>query len=116
MEGVEILATEQIATDTTSNWTVSFIVAGIILFVSIVIGLIRAGLNADGADAAAPILIGCVLSVVGFTMTGIVTTKPIAYETRYTVTISEDVSFVEFNEKYEILEQNGLLYTVREKE
>lgn len=35
--------------------------------------------------------------------------------TIYQVTIDESVSVVEFNEKYEIIEQNGLIYTVKER-
>ena len=37
------------------------------------------------------------------------------YQTRYEVTISDDVNFNEFNSKYEIVEQNGLIYTIIEK-
>jgi tetrahydromethanopterin S-methyltransferase subunit E len=41
---------------------------------------------------------------------------PCKNETHYQVTISDEVNFNEFNEKYEIIEQNGLIYTVRERE
>lgn len=34
----------------------------------------------------------------------------------YKVLISKDVSLIEFNEKYEIMSQDGLLYTIRDKE
>ena len=34
----------------------------------------------------------------------------------YNVIISDEVSLTEFNEKYEIIEQNGKIYTVRERE
>ena len=37
-------------------------------------------------------------------------------ETHYQVTISEEVSMTEFNERYEIIEQNGQIFTIREKE
>lgn len=37
------------------------------------------------------------------------------YQTRYEVTISDDVNFNEFNSKYEVVEQNGLIYTIVEK-
>ena len=37
------------------------------------------------------------------------------YQTRYEVTISDEVSFNEFNSKYEVVEQNGLIYTIVEK-
>lgn len=35
---------------------------------------------------------------------------------RYKVTISEDVNFVEFTERYEVLEQDDKIYTIRERD
>ena len=35
---------------------------------------------------------------------------------QYKVTISDDVNFVEFTERYEILEQDGKIYTIRERD
>ena len=37
-------------------------------------------------------------------------------ETHYEVTIDDSVSMSEFNEKYEIIEQRGEIYTVKERE
>ena len=37
------------------------------------------------------------------------------YQTRYDVTISDDVNFNEFNSRYEVVKQNGLIYTIIEK-
>lgn len=37
------------------------------------------------------------------------------YQTRYDVTISNDVNFNEFNSKYEVVKQEGLIYTIVEK-
>ena len=37
------------------------------------------------------------------------------YQTRYEVTVSDEVNFNEFNSKYEIVKQNGLIYTIIEK-
>ena len=34
---------------------------------------------------------------------------------RYKVTISDTVNFVEFNEKYEIISQDGKIYTIKER-
>lgn len=36
-------------------------------------------------------------------------------ETRYKVTISEEVSMVEFCEKYEVIDVDGMIYTIKEK-
>lgn len=40
----------------------------------------------------------------------------LAKEYTYKVTISDEVNFVEFNNKYEIIDQDGLIYTIKEKE
>lgn len=37
-------------------------------------------------------------------------------EYTYKVTISDEVNFVEFNNKYEIIDKDGLIYTIKEKE
>ena len=37
------------------------------------------------------------------------------YQTRHEVTISDDVNFKEFNSKYEVVKQEGLIYTIIEK-
>lgn len=37
-------------------------------------------------------------------------------ETQYKVLISEEVSMTEFNERYEIIDQEGQIFTIREKE
>ena len=39
---------------------------------------------------------------------------PNAKTVEYKVTINENVSLIEFNEKYEIIEQNGKIYTIKE--
>lgn len=37
------------------------------------------------------------------------------YQTRYEVTISNDVNFNEFTSKYQVIKQEGLIYTIVEK-
>ena len=55
-------------------------------------------------------LLGIFVSIHGFTH--LLENK---YQTRYEVTISDEVNFNEFNSKYEIVTQNGLIYTIVEK-
>lgn len=55
-------------------------------------------------------LFGIFVSIHGFTY--LLENK---YQTRYEVTISDEVNFNEFNSKYEIVTQNGLIYTIVEK-
>jgi len=55
-------------------------------------------------------VIAFIVSIVGFN----VAFTP--SETTYKVIIDESVSMVEFNERYEILDQDGLIYEIVEKE
>ena len=50
------------------------------------------------------------------TLVGRTTGDPIEYETQYKVVIDDSVSMNEFIEKYEIIDQEGKIYTVREKD
>lgn len=65
-------------------------------------------------------VIGSIVGIIGILMitftviSGNLTKTTGEYE--YKVTISDEVSFVEFNEKYEIVDQDGLIYTVVERE
>ena len=55
-------------------------------------------------------LLGIFVSIHGFTHL-----PENKYHTRYEVTVSDEVNFNEFNSKYEVVEQNGLIYTIIEK-
>ena len=68
----------------------------------------------EGSPGSAIALIILALICVGLIVLGIcvVKTPP---ETRYQVLIDESVSMTEFFEKYEIVEQEGKIYTVKEK-
>ena len=49
------------------------------------------------------------------TLFGISECEPTKYETRYKVTIYYDMLMNDFLEKYEIVSQDGKIYTVRER-
>ena len=56
----------------------------------------------------------CVGAIIGLLLAALFRT-PTKYETQYKVTISDEVSMNDFLEKYEIIETEGKIYTVREK-
>ena len=56
-------------------------------------------------------LLGCAFGYI----VGMSTGKPTDYETHYKVLISDEVSLNEFNEKYEIIEQDGKIFEIKEK-
>lgn len=60
----------------------------------------------------------CVITMIGFLIFAICISfveNPTGKYT-YKVTISDEVNFVEFDNKYEIIDQDGLIYTISEKE
>ncbi len=76
------------------------------------------GLNIDNNSYKIALIIGAFLSIV---LSAIII--PIyldehnneKYETVYDIIIGDEVNFNDFNEHYEIIDQNGNIYTVREK-
>jgi hypothetical protein len=116
MTGVEILSTTEVITDFVWNyWLAGFIYIGVI----IVCGL--AGyLCSDRLDKFENTIIGCVVgAIIGlliYILSAAITAKPAAYKMEYKVTISDEVSMNEFLDKYEIIEQEGKIYTVRERD
>jgi hypothetical protein len=119
MNGVEILAEEIVYKFQPFN--IGFwIAASIILVVvggAMIISCIQAG-SFDGSDFGAMLLILILAFFVGL-LGGTMVDKldpngEIAY-IKYQVTIDDSVSMNEFLDHYEILGQNGKIYTVKER-
>lgn len=116
MQGVEILASAQVATEWANNWTAFWIVAiivfGIFLFMGIDVYLVSYNVG----DIVSSCIFGIILGALGGVLIGYcLLGTPISHETQYKVTISEEVSMTEFYEHYEVIEQDGKIFTVREK-
>lgn len=112
MSGVEILSTTEVVTESVSNYTL----VGLIWIGVIILGTLIGYIAEEFDGALLGFFIGVVVGmfVSGFVM--IITTTPTAYTNEYKVTISDEVSLNEFMEKYEIIDQDGKIYTVRERE
>ena len=115
MNGVEILSSIEVGVMYTTNWWLAgFIWIGII-FISGLIGFLL-----DNIDRVESTMCGCFIgALVGMLIwifVGCLGYHPTAYETHYKVTIDDSVSMNEFLEKYEILNQEGKIYTVKERE
>lgn len=113
MTGVEILAMEEVVVNTSYNWT-AFAICFIIVFVIFSIPGIIISFNKKEKNYFFVIfftILGAIFSfVVGAGME-----VPSEYTTHYKVTISDEVQLNEFNERYEIIGQEGKIYTVRER-
>ena len=116
MQGVEILTTTQLVTGWTTDWTAFGITALIIFVIFVIIGIFRYQTTYDVSDIVGYSIVGVVLGLFGGAMIGhILLSTPASHETQYKVTISDEVSMTEFYEHYEVIEQDGKIFTVREK-
>ena len=110
MTGIEILSIGEIGVDPTFNWLMAILGGG---FIGLVVGFM-------GAAMEDSIGFGIFLCIVIFIFTGTIIgfgdARPTRYVPTYKVIISDEVSMNDFMEKYEILEQDGKIYTVKERE
>lgn len=116
MTGVEILASEQVATDYIFNWTATWIVTGIVfaIFISVIIyTCIKNDLSLR--DFIGDFALSVFVSLLGGLIFGLICRTPSQYTTEHKVTISDEVLMVEFYEHYEVIGQDGKIFTVREK-
>lgn len=115
MNGVDILSVEEVVVAWEYNMTAFWIVFGLIVAICMAGGLILAADSNDWSDFFGCTLIGLFIGVLLALMLGEVTKVPTEYAPQYKVTISDEVSMNDFMEKYEIIEQDGRIYTVMEK-
>ena len=115
MQGVEILTSAQVATEFTFNltafWIAFVVICGIGLMVAVKVSIYeddwRCMIPFGGMFICFGLLMGMIV--------GVSSQYPVNYETQYKVTISEEVSMAEFYEHYEVIDQDGKIFTVREK-
>lgn len=115
MNGVEILNSTEVIVESTSNWWLAGIVWIIVIAAS---GMIGYGLS-EGVNSAentfASCCVGALVGLLFWGLTCAMTSTPVVHETQYEITIDDSVSMKEFIDKYEIIEQRGEIYVVREK-
>ena len=114
MTGVEILAAAEVGTAFAFCWPAFWGVFTGAVIIGAIIATIHYLSVRDESVFVALIPISFMALVFG-AMLGIGMGEATEYETQYKVTISDEVDFNEFMEKYEIIEQDGKIYTVREK-
>lgn len=117
MTGVEILAIEEVSMTFAFDWMtfwIILIVGGFfcILF-SIIIGMCNDDIACGIVFAGVAI---CLCSIIAFVCGDTSKECPSEYETHYKVIISDEVPMNEFIEKYEIIDQEGKIYTVKERD
>lgn len=118
MNGVEILSSTQVASEFAFNEHVFWISFGVTFGIVVLISILHIIIyRTDWLCTVLFCLIFGIMfgTIIGF-MLGDTITEPSAYETHYTVTVSDEVKFTDFMNKYEILGQEGKIYTVKERE
>ena len=116
MTGVEILASSEVLVSGGFD-TTSFIL-GTLLFVviSCVTGTVISCITCEEDWILRCTLIGLIPACMFGMVSGYASAESEEYETHYKVLISDEVSMNEFLEEYEIIDQEGKIYTVKERE
>ena len=116
MNGIDILATKEIATEFAFNWNAFWITFSVILGMLALIGIVISLVSYDWSNLIGGIVTGAAIGMlIGGVVGDAVLCIPVTYKTQYKVTISDEVSMNEFLEKYEIIDQEGEILTVRER-
>ena len=115
MQGVEILTFAQVVTEWSFNSTAFWTTIIGILLIAVIWGVITSVQECDWSFFIILTFGGLVLgSLLGMLAGDELFKIPTTYETQYKVTISDEVSMTEFYERYEVIEQDGKIFTVRE--
>jgi hypothetical protein len=118
MEGVRILASEEVATAwETWNWEAFWAAIGISVVVALIAGVI---FGIQESDFSAFLCMSLTMLIAGSAILGLlagfgINGEVTEYETHYKVIIDEDVSLKDFYEQYEVIDQEGEIFIVRER-
>lgn len=115
MPGVEILSSNEVATEYAFNWAAYGIVACVIFAILVIVGITRAISYHDVTELKVCILLGIAAGIVLGSPWGSILQRPTNYVTEHKVIVSDEVPMTKFYERYEIVEQDGKIFTVREK-
>ncbi len=116
MTGVDILAMEEVVVNTTFNWSAYWTTFGVVAGILTVVGIFFILAENDPACLVGLMIFGILAGAFVGLIPGIGMGVPTEYKTQYKVTISDEVSMNEFLERYEIVDQDGKIYTVRERD
>lgn len=113
MIGVEILAMEEVIVDYEFSWPIYI---GVIVGMAIIMG--ATGYIITKFPTIVDVLLGMLIGALLGAVIGLLPASsciPNEYVTQYKVTISDEVSMNDFLSRYEIIDQEGKIYTVRER-
>ena len=113
MEGIDILS-KTMATDT-CGWAFNIVIIGaIVLIVSFITFIIC--LEFERFDLANICFWVLIASLLALLLIAMINPQTETGRYRYEVTIDDGVSFLDLQEKYDVIEQNGRIWTLEDKE
>ena len=116
MDGVTILNQYEVVSATRFSWPCFWIAFVVIAIFVAIVAFAAVSRDHDWKTAliicaiAIPIAAGSFGALSG----KVISPEPVEYETRYEVSVDDTVSMQEFYEKYEVIEQRGKIFVVRE--
>lgn len=118
MSGIEILTSNEVVVAYEKfNWSNFWIAIAVFAFGALIVGLLVGFYNRDGVIGVLAFSVMLIMGGLTFgPLIGFKTGEPTKYETQYKITIDDSVSMTEFLDKYEIVDQDGKIYTVKERE
>jgi MFS family permease len=118
MTGVEILAMEEVVVGTAFNWLAFWITLGILAGVGLLVGFLSSfsGWGFEWNRFIQIWILFLILGILSGVLAGFLAATPAKTETHYKALISYEVSMNEFLEQYEIVDQEGKIYTIKERE
>ena len=115
MPGVEILASSEVLVSGGFDVKSLLIIFSIWVVIGFISGIAIAWTTLEELWMIYGMLIGATVGIFLGALTSGIRSTPEEYETHYKVLVSDEVSMNEFLEEYEIIYQEGKIYTVKEK-
>lgn len=115
IDGITVLHSYEVVTKTAFSWPGFWVGLIIGVVVSLLLSFILENELSDFLVRFCiyGVLFGGFLGVIGGHA---ICPKPVEYESRWEVIVNETVSMNEFYNRYEVVEQRGEIYVIREKE
>ena len=116
MNGVEILSSAEVVSESKFNWTAFWIVTAVCFVICLIVYLCTIWELEVIPWTVAMIGIWIFASaMLGGLFGGVIAPIPTEYVTEYKVYLENDVNIEEFIEKYEIIKQEEKILTIRER-
>jgi hypothetical protein len=118
MNGVEILSSNEVTIDWIFNWKACWIGFAVAFGIAVITNIPTWFKDWSWAHfidfVVMVVFVTFIIRILIGGLSGAIWSIPTKYETQYKATISDEVKMVDFLERYEIVDQEGKIYTIRE--